>query len=259
MKTVLTIAGSDSGGGAGIQADLKTMMANGVYGMCAVTALTAQNTLGVDGVLATPPDFLGKQLDSVFSDILPDAVKIGMVCSAEQIEVIAERLVHYRAKNIVLDTVMISTSGTRLMKEEAVSVMREKLFGITTVLTPNIPECMALTGRTVRTKEDMEIAARTIGEKFGCGVLCKGGHYAGEADDVLYWKENCYWYHGERIDNPNTHGTGCTLSSAIASNLALGYQPPEAVERAKHYISGALSAMLDIGHGNGPLNHGYGL
>ncbi len=259
MKTVLTIAGSDSGGGAGIQADLKTMMANGVYGMCAVTALTAQNTLGVDGVLATPPDFLGKQLDSVFSDILPDAVKIGMVCSTEQIEVIAERLVHYRAKNIVLDPVMISTSGTRLMKEEAVSVMREKLFGITTVLTPNIPECMALTGQNVRTKEDMEIAARTIGEKFGCGALCKGGHYAGEADDVLYWKGNCYWYHGERIDNPNTHGTGCTLSSAVASNLALGYQPPEAVERAKHYISGALSAMLDIGHGNGPLNHGYGL
>lgn len=258
-KTALTIAGSDSSGGAGIQADLKTMMAHGVYGMTAITALTAQNTVGVRSVLEVPPEFLGEQLDAVFTDIFPDAVKIGMVSSAPLIQVISQRLCRYGAKNIVIDPVMISTSGTRLLDGEAIRFLTEELFPLAAVVTPNIPEAEVLSSRSIRSPEEMEEAARLIESRFGCAVLCKGGHREDDpfsADDVLCRAGAVTWFRGKRIDNPNSHGTGCTLSSAIASNLANGYDLETAVERGKAYLTLALSAMLDLGKGSGPMDHG---
>ena len=258
-KTVLTIAGSDSSGGAGIQADLKTMLANGVYGMSAITALTAQNTTGVSGIFPVTPEFLAMQIDSVFSDIRPDAVKIGMVSSGELIRVIAERLSYYKAENIVVDPVMISTSGSRLLDEDAVGALKELLLPMAAVATPNIPEAEVLSGLTIASPDDMIAAGKIISERYGCAVLCKGGHRLNDANDLLYRDGGYEWFNGKRIDNPNTHGTGCTLSSAIASNLAKGYALDTSVERAKAYISGALAAMLDLGHGSGPMNHMFAL
>lgn len=259
MKTALTIAGSDSCGGAGIQADIKTMTMNGVYAMSAITALTAQNTVGVTGISEVAPDFLRLQLDAVFSDIFPDAVKTGMLSSEALIEVIAERLSFYKAKNIVVDPVMIATSGARLINENAVNALKDKLLPLATVVTPNIPEAEVLSDITIETAEDMEKAAEIIGEKYGCGILLKGGHSINDANDLLFAEGEKRWFKGKRIDNPNTHGTGCTLSSAIAANLAKGYDLFASVERAKEYISGALAAMLDLGKGSGPMNHGYKL
>ncbi|MBQ9766716.1 MAG: bifunctional hydroxymethylpyrimidine kinase/phosphomethylpyrimidine kinase [Lachnospiraceae bacterium] len=259
MKTVLTIAGSDCSGGAGIQADLKTMTTNGVYGMSVITALTAQNTTGVQEILPVPPEFLAKQLDSVFSDIFPDAVKIGMVSDAVLIEVIAEKLTKYQAKNIVVDPVMVATSGAALMRDNALKSLKERLFPLATVITPNIPEAEVISGRKITSREEMESVTEEIGKTYGSAVLCKGGHNLNDANDVLYANGEIHWFFGQRIDNPNTHGTGCTLSSAIASNLAKGLTLPEAVEAAKKYLSGALSAMLDLGAGSGPLDHGYRL
>ena len=259
MKTALTIAGSDSSGGAGIQADLKTMTANGVYAMSAVTALTAKNTTGVTDILESTPLFLGEQLDAVFTDIFPDAVKIGMVSSAELIAVIAGRLKEYGAKNIVVDPVMVATSGAKLLREDAVEALCLELLPLAAVLTPNIPEAEILSGMTITDAAGMEAAARLISERYGCAVLCKGGHKVNDADDLLWRNGAGKWFHGRRIDNPNTHGTGCTLSSAIASNLAKGYDLDASVERAKAYISGALAAMLDLGHGSGPMNHMFAL
>ncbi len=259
MKTALSIAGSDPSGGAGIQADLKTMTMHGVYAMSAVTALTAQNTTGVRGVLECSPEFLALQLDCVFSDIVPDAVKTGMVASAPLIRVIADRLTHYQVQNLVVDPVMVSTSGSRLLEEEALEALREQLLPLATLITPNIPEAEVLSGLSIRDGRGMEEAARVIGDACGCAVLCKGGHVIRDADDVLYDRGRLRWFRGERIDNPNTHGTGCTLSSAIAANLALGLPLEEAVARAKDYLSGALRAMLDLGAGSGPLNHAYPL
>ena len=257
MKTALTIAGSDSSGGAGIQDDLKTMIANGVYGMRAITALTAQNTTGVQGIFEVTPEFLEQEIDSVFTDIRPDAVKIGMVSSGALLHVIAEKLQEYKARNIVVDPVMIATSGARLISEEAVEVLKNSLLPMAALVTPNIPEAEVLSGRKIVTSEDMIKAAALIGETYHCAVLCKGGHQLNDANDLL-WKEGGYrWFRGERINNPNTHGTGCTLSSAIASNLAKGYELESAVERAKKYISGALAAMLDLGKGSGPMDHGF--
>ena len=259
MKTALTIAGSDSSGGAGIQADLKTMTANGVYAMSAITALTAQNTTGVTDILESTPRFLSEQLDAIFTDIFPDAVKIGMVSSAELIAVIAAKLKEYKAKNIVVDPVMVATSGAKLLRSDAVEALCRELLPLATVLTPNIPEAEILSGMTITDAAGMEAAARLISEKYGCAVLCKGGHKVNDADDLL-WREGAgKWFHGKRIDNPNTHGTGCTLSSAIASNLAKGYDLDASVERAKAYISGALAAMLDLGRGSGPMNHMFAL
>lgn len=257
MKTALTIAGSDSSGGAGIQADLKTMLANGVYGMSVITALTAQNTTGVQGVLPVPPEFLALQLDSVFTDIVPDAVKVGMTAGEELIGVITDKLVQYGAKQIVVDPVMVSTSGTALLESKAVEILKERLFPLAAVITPNLPETEVLTGRNISTPQDVEKAAEEIGRRYGCAVLCKGGHREGGADDLLYHDGELHWFYGKRIENPNTHGTGCTLSSAIASNLAKGQELPEAVANAKEYLSGALGAMLNLGKGNGPLHHGY--
>ena len=259
MKTALTIAGSDSSGGAGIQADIKTMTANGVYAMSAITALTAQNTMGVTGIMDVSPEFLGKELDSVFTDIYPDAVKIGMVSSSELIEVIAEKLREYKAVNVVLDPVMVATSGARLISEDAVETLVRELMPLADIVTPNIPETEVLTGMKISTPEDMERAAREVSERYGCGVLCKGGHRVNDANDLLWSDGTGRWYRGERIENPNTHGTGCTLSSAIASNLAKGYIMGESVERAKRYISGALGAMLDLGKGSGPMDHGFAI
>ena len=259
MKTALTIAGSDSSGGAGIQADIKTMTANGVYAMSAITALTAQNTMGVTGIMDVSPEFLGKELDSVFTDIYPDAVKIGMVSSSELIEVIAEKLREYKAVNVVLDPVMVATSGARLISEDAVETLVRELMPLADIVTPNIPETEVLTGMKISTPEDMERAAREVSERYGCGVLCKGGHRVNDANDLLWSEGTGRWYRGERIENPNTHGTGCTLSSAIASNLAKGYSIGESVERAKRYISGALGAMLDLGKGSGPMDHGFAI
>lgn len=259
MRTALSIAGSDSSGGAGIQADIKTMSANGVYAMTAVTALTAQNTTGVTDILDSTPAFLSAQLDAVFTDIFPDAVKIGMVSSAELISVIAQKLRQYEARHIVVDPVMVATSGSRLLREDAVEALRTELLPLAEVATPNIPEAEILADMPIRTPADMEAAARKISEQYGCAVLCKGGHDLNDANDLL-WKDGAgYWFNGRRINNPNTHGTGCTLSSAIAANLAKGMALEDAVRRAKEYISGALAAMLDLGHGRGPMNHLFDL
>ena len=257
MRTALTIAGSDSSGGAGIQADIKTMTMNGVFAMSAITALTAQNTTGVTGILNATPDFLEKELDAIFTDIFPDAVKIGMVSSAELITVIAEKLKAYGAKHVVVDPVMVATSGAKLLEDDAIDTLKEKLLPLAEVLTPNIPEAEILAGMKIESPTDMETAARTISDTYGCAVLCKGGHDLNDANDLL-WKDGAgRWFKGRRIANPNTHGTGCTLSSAIASNLAKGYGLDESVEKAKAYISGALAAMLDLGHGSGPMDHAF--
>ena len=257
MKTVLTIAGSDSSGGAGIQADIKTMTANGVYAMSAVTALTAQNTIGVTAISEVSPQFMKQQLDAVFTDIFPDAVKIGMVSTAQLIEVISDVLSHYKANNIVVDPVMVSTSGSALMEESAVETLKRKLIPLASLLTPNIPEAQALTGLVVDNENDMCKAVKTIGDTYCCAVLLKGGHSISDANDILYSQGEYHYFKGKRIDNPNTHGTGCTLSSAIASNLAKGYSIVQSIKRAKEYISGALEAMLDLGKGSGPVNHGF--
>ncbi len=259
MKTALTIAGSDCSGGAGIQADIKTMTMNGVFAMSAITALTAQNTTGVRAIQESTPDFLRQQIDAVFEDIYPDAVKIGMVSSSELICVIADRLVYYDANNIVVDPVMVATSGSSLLKTDAVMTMTEKLLPIAALVTPNIPEAEVLSGMTIHTKDDMLAAAREIGDRHSCAVLLKGGHSINDANDLLYTDGKLIWFEGKRIDNPNTHGTGCTLSSAIASNLAKGFSLTESVQRAKDYISGALTAMLNLGTGSGPMNHAFDL
>ena len=259
MKTALTIAGTDPSGGAGIQADIKTMTANGVFATCAVTALVAQNTTGVKAIVECTPEFLAEELDCVFTDIFPDAVKTGMVSSIPLIETIAAKLKEYGAKNLVVDPVMVATSGDRLISEDAVSALKELLLPLATVLTPNIPEAEILSGRTITDTAGMEAAARAISERYGCAVLCKGGHQVNDADDLLWRNGSGKWFHGKRIQNPNTHGTGCTLSSAIASNLAKGFDLDTSVERAKAYISGALGAMLDLGRGSGPMDHMFDL
>ena len=260
MRTALTIAGSDSSGGAGIQADLKAMTMNGVFAMSAITALTAQNTTGVQGIFEITPEFLEQQIDSVFTDIRPDAVKIGMVSSTGLIESIAKKLTEYKAENIVVDPVMVATSGSRLISEDAISTLKSKLLPLATVITPNIPEAEVLSEMQIKTDADMEKAAEIICNTLGCAVLLKGGHQLNDANDLLFQKEKePVWFHGKRIDNPNTHGTGCTLSSAIASNLAKGMDMDLAVERAKVYLSGALEAQLDLGKGSGPMNHGFAI
>ena len=258
MPCALTIAGSDSSGGAGIQADLKTMCMNGVFGMSAITALTAQNTTGVSAISEVSPAFLAEQIDMVFADIRPDAVKIGMVSAVPLIETIAERLTFWHAENVVVDPVMVATSGARLIAEDAVDALTARLFPLATVVTPNIPEAELLSGLAITDDAGMEAAGRAIAERFGCAALVKSGHHINDANDVLVSPcDTVTWFAGERIENPNTHGTGCTLSSAIASNLAKGYPLEEAVRRAKAYLSGALAAQLDLGAGAGPMAHNF--
>ena len=259
MKTSLTIAGSDSGGGAGIQADIKTMLANGVFATSAITAMTAQNTTGVTSIMNATEEFLAQELDCVFGDIRPDSVNIGMVSENGLIRVIARKLKEYKAENIVVDPVMVATSGARLLNENAIGTLKEELFPLADILTPNIPEAEELTGMKITSPDDMTEAAKRISDTYHCAVLCKGGHDLNDANDLLYSNGGYKWFMGKRIDNPNTHGTGCTLSSAIAANLAKGFDMEESVKRAKEYISGALSAMLNLGKGKGPMNHGFAI
>jgi hydroxymethylpyrimidine/phosphomethylpyrimidine kinase len=255
----LTIAGSDCSGGAGIQADIKTMTMNGVYAMSAITALTAQNTTGVRGIQESTPEFLEQQIDAVFEDIFPDAVKIGMVSSSELIQAIADRLKYHKAENIVVDTVMVATSGARLISEDAIDTLKDYLIPLATLVTPNIHEAEVLSDMLIRNEEDMLQAAKKISDTYHCAVLLKGGHSVNDANDLLYENGTYRWFKGKRINNPNTHGTGCTLSSAIASNLAKGYDLETSVQKAKEYISCALADMLDLGQGSGPLNHAFAL
>lgn len=259
MKTALSIAGSDSSGGAGIQADIKTMTMHGVFAMTAVTALTAQNTLGVTDIMEATPEFLANELDAVFTDIFPDAVKVGMVSSSALICIIVDKLKQYSAKKIVVDPVMVATNGAKLICDEAIETLKAKLLPIADVITPNLPEAEVLTGMRILTVADMETAARQIFEKFGCNVLMKGGHDLNDANDLLWTPKGPEWFYGKRIDNPNTHGTGCTLSSAIAANLALDNDLATSVRIAKAFISGALSAKLNLGRGKGPMNHAFSL
>lgn len=286
MKTALTIAGSDSSGGAGIQADIKTMTMHGVFAMTAVTALTAQNTLGVTDVMEATPEFLAAELDAVFTDIFPDAVKTGMVSSSKLIHVIVDKLRSFKARNIVVDPVMVATNGAKLICDEAIATLRSELLPIATVITPNIPEAEVLAGIEIKSPADMEKAASQIFKEYGCAVLLKGGHDLNDANDLLWSagssnsgancssnsgadsSSNCCaksisgdgvgtWFYGRKIDNPNTHGTGCTLSSAVAANLALGLSLEDSVKEAKEYISMALADKLDLGHGKGPMNHAF--
>lgn len=259
MKTALTVAGSDCSGGAGIQADIKTMTMNGVYAMSAITALTAQNTTGVSSISEVTPDFLADQMDMIFTDIRPDAVKIGMVSNSELIKTIVERLTFYKADKIVVDPVMVATSGADLMQSEAVITLKNSLLPIANLATPNIPEAEVLTGMKIENEDDMVQAAVCINQTYGCSVLLKGGHSINDANDLFCMNSEIKWFYGKHIDNPNTHGTGCTLSSAIAANLAKGFDLETSVQRAKDYISGALSAQLDIGQGSGPMNHAFDL
>lgn len=257
MKTSMTIAGSDSSGGAGIQADIKTMTANGVYAMSAITALTAQNTTGVTSIMEVTPQFLEEQIVANVTDIFPDSVKTGMVASSSLIKVIADSIKKFNLKNIVVDPVMVATSGAKLIADDAIISLKKELLPLATIITPNIPEAEVLSEIKIHNSSDMEKAAKIIFEKFGCSVLLKGGHNLNDANDFLLTSTDKVWFSGKRIDNPNTHGTGCTLSSAIASNLAKGFSVKESVQNAKTYISGALSAMLDLGKGSGPLNHAF--
>ena len=259
MKKVLTIAGSDCSGGAGIQADIKTITAHKLYAMSAITALTAQNTTGVYGISEVTPPFVAQQLDCVFTDIVPDAVKIGMVSNSEIIEVIAGKLVQYGATNLVIDPVMVSTSGSNLLSREAIDALTQKLIPLARVITPNIPEAQVLCDMEIKTQADMAEAAKRLSKVYSCSILIKGGHLINDANDLLWNHGIMTWFYGEKIDNPNTHGTGCTLSSAIACNLATGHTLEKSVELAKTYLSGALKSQLDLGKGSGPLNHCHGL
>ena len=273
MKTALTIAGSDSSGGAGIQADLKTFMAHGVYGMSVITSVTAQNTLGVFGIQDIDESIVDSQLDAVFSDIYPDCVKIGMVSDRQIIEVIASALERYGVKKVVLDPVMVSTSGRPLLKDDALESLTKMLFPLATLVTPNIAEAQVLSGTKIESHDDMEKAAAIIANRYGCAVLVKGGHFATDSSctkstsctksssctDFLLTGDVGKWFESERIDNKNTHGTGCTLSSAICARVALGKDLETAVYDAKKYVSGAIKSMLDLGKGRGPLNHSWNL
>lgn len=256
MKSVLTIAGSDSSGGAGIQADIKTIAAHHLFAQSVITALTAQNTTGVYGVFDVPADFVAQQIDVVFQDIRPDAVKIGMVSSAAIVDAIADALVRNHAENIVVDPVMVATSGSSLSDDGAVIALRDKLIPLADVITPNMPEAEVLFGNAIGNRSQQEEAACSIARFTGVNVLVKGGHGENDANDVLAYADGSVkWFESKRIDNPNTHGTGCTLSSAIACGLATGLSIADSVEAAKRYISGALSAQLDLGRGSGPLDH----
>jgi len=256
-KKILTIAGSDCSGGAGIQADIKTITVHKMYAMSAITSLTAQNTTGVYGIFDAAPEFVAQEIDCIFQDIRPDAVKIGMVSNAAIIETIAAKLKEYKATNIVVDPVMVSTSGNRLLSLEAMDALIHKLLPLASIITPNIPEAEAMTNTVIKTKDDSLCAARQIASGLNSGILIKGGHFTDTADDLLFWQNEVHWFKGEKIANPNTHGTGCTLSSAIACNLADGHPLPIAVKNAKDYITGALKAGLNLGKGSGPLNHMY--
>jgi hydroxymethylpyrimidine/phosphomethylpyrimidine kinase len=236
---------------------MKTMTVHKVYGMSVITALTAQNTTGVYGIMNASPDFVGNQLDCIFSDIVPDAVKIGMVSNTEIIDVVADKLKGYQARNIVLDPLMIATSGAKLLDDDAMKSLIDRLFSIADMITPNLYEAELISGISIKGTDDMLKAAKIISEIFTGNILIKGGHLTDTADDLLYANKKAIWISGERVNNPNTHGTGCTLSSSIACFLARGFNPEESTRKAKEYLTGALKAGLNLGAGSGPLNHMY--
>ena len=257
MKVVLSIAGSDSSGGAGIQADIKTIIANGCFAETAITALTAQNTLGVRDILNVTPEFLENELDAIFEDIRPDAVKIGMVSDKNLIKSIVKKLKQYDAKNIVVDPVMVATSGSKLLSDDAINTLINELIPLADIITPNIPEAEVLSGIKINNISDMERAIKIIAKLGSKSTLLKGGHMINDANDLLYYDNKLVWINGKRINNKNTHGTGCTLSSAIASNLSKGYDIEMSIRRSKYYLSNCLSQMLDLGKGSGPMDHGW--
>lgn len=259
MKKVLSIAGSDCSGGAGIQADIKTIMAHKMYAMTVITAVTAQNTTGVFGVYESSNESVSKQIDAIFTDIVPDATKIGMVSSNEIIKVIAKKLVEYNVQNIVLDPVMISTTGSKLLDYDAVQMLTTRLMPLAKVITPNIPEAESLSGIKISTKKDMESAMIIISKNYKGYILIKGGHSEKNSDDLLFHNGDFIWFEQMKIKNSNTHGTGCTLSSAIACGLAEGYNIEKSIKNAKNYITGALKSNLNLGSGSGPLNHCFNI
>lgn len=255
MKKVLTIAGSDCSGGAGLQADLKTMCAHGVFGMSAVVSVVAENTARVLDIQNITPQMIAQQIDAIYEDIVPDAVKIGMLSAPECMRAVEQKIKQYRMRNIVIDPVMFAKNGDALMESASVGALREHILPYADVLTPNLHEAECITGHAINTPEQMEAAAKEILE-LGChSVLLKGGRAMEHAVDVYCDGQICKRLESRRIDTRNTHGTGCTLSSAIASNLALGYPMLEAVIRAKDYVTDAIAHALPIGQGNGPLNH----
>jgi len=257
MKVVLSIAGSDSSGGAGIQADIKTIIANGCFAETAITALTAQNTLGVRDILNVTPEFLENELDAIFEDIRPDAIKIGMVSDKNLIKSIVKKLKQYNAKNIVVDPVMVATSGSKLLSDDAINTLVNELIPLADIITPNIPEAEVLSGIKINNINDMEQAIKIISKLGSKSVLLKGGHMINDANDLLYYNNELVWINGKRINNNNTHGTGCTLSSAIASNLAKDYDIITSIKRSKYYLSNCLMQMLNLGSGSGPMDHGW--
>ena len=256
MHSVLTIAGSDSSGGAGIQADLKTFAAHAVYGTSVITALTAQNTTAVTGVFEIPPEFVAAQIDAVVTDIRPDAVKTGMLASVAIIEVVVAKVKEHGLPHLVVDPVMVSKSGARLLAEDAVHALRSTLLPLAEVLTPNIPEAEALLGTRLGSDDDVRKAAVDIQSMGPRSVVIKGGHRSGEkVVDILFDGEHTYAYSGARVQTENTHGTGCTFASAIAAQLALGQKAPDAVRHAREYLQGALEHAYAVGHGHGPVHH----
>lgn len=259
MKKVLSIAGSDPSGGAGIQADIKTITAHKLYAMAAIVSLTAQNTMAVSGVLNCSPEFVEAQIESVLSDITPDAIKLGMLSNADIMRSVAKMLKKYKCQNIVLDPVMVATTGGRLMDDDALVVYIDELFALARVVTPNLPEASVLSGIDIQNIDDMRAAAIKI-SSYGCkSVLIKGGHSISDATDLLYENGEFSEFKGIKIDTKNTHGTGCTLSSAIACNIANGLSVKHSVQNAKDYVTNALKSGLKIGHGNGPIDHCWGI
>ncbi len=257
LKHVLTIAGSDSSGGAGIQADIKSFSANGCYAMSVITAITAQNTQGVTAVQDIDPAIIEAQINAVFDDITVDAVKIGMVSVPETIESIAQRLTHYKAKNIVLDPVMVSKSGFDLLQPRAKEALIHQLLPLATVITPNIPEAEVITGMKIETLTDMEEACRKMSDLGVKAVLLKGGHRQDDATDIFFDGQTMTYFEAARIDSKNTHGTGCSLSSALAAQIAQGHSLVEAVKLAKEYVYEGILHAEDLGHGWGPIHHFY--
>ncbi|MBC8536803.1 bifunctional hydroxymethylpyrimidine kinase/phosphomethylpyrimidine kinase [Feifania hominis] len=257
MKTALSIAGSDCSGGAGIQADIKTMSAIGVFGMSVIVSVVAENTSRVISIEDVSPKLIADQIDAVFEDIEVDAVKVGMLSTPACMAAVAEKLRQYRPRHIVIDPVMYAKNGCPLMQESSIGTLIDTVIPLATLLTPNIPEAEKIAGMPIKTVDDMKTAARRIAGLGARAVLIKGGHYIGDAEDILYDGSAFYPYVRRRIDTKNTHGTGCTLSSAIASYLALGESLPGAVERAKEYVTGAIEHALDIGRGCGPTHHFY--
>lgn len=257
MHPILTIAGSDCSGGAGIQADIKTIAAHKLYAMSVITSLTAQNSVGISAILDVPAPFVAAQLDSIFTDFEPRAVKIGMVSTVENIDVIVRKIEQYRPKNIVIDPVMLSTSGQKLLDDQAMDVLVHRLLPLATVITPNIAEAEVLAGMTIHNRSDMLVAAERIRRKIGTAVLIKGGHLHDDPADLLHENEDFQWHVSRRIDNPNNHGTGCTLSSAIACRLSSGWSLNDSVSSAKAYLTTILSSTLNLGEGCGPLDHSF--